>query len=232
MGMTDMSKRMIGKQADCIGADADILSVEGLVVDSVNAIGRVFHPEYLDGIEGIGAIVQKVLVCRILQGSHTNKALARLSLLDLGLVIVGGSSFDPQPTQPNMSQSDNFPQFIQAISQIAWEFQDSKKDYDFAELKSILEDPTFSRCVWAIKYACLNRRLFTTANGHVGLGPQAIREDDFLCILADSRLPIMLRQCDTEWNVLGPCFAHGIMRGEVVKERLEAGDASVNFDLR
>ncbi len=232
MGMRETSQKIARKEiGSSSGADADVLSVQGLVVDSLDAIGSVFHPEYFDGVEGIGAMVHKVLVCRSLQGDHANKALARLSLPDLGLVIVGGSCFDPQPTQAHMSQSDNFPQFIQAISQIAGEFQDFK-DFDFARLKAILENPTFSSCVWAIKYACLNRRLFTTANGYVGLGPQAVREGDFLCILSDSRLPMMLRQCGTEWMVLGPCFAHGVMRGEIVKERFESGDAPIIFDLR
>jgi hypothetical protein len=233
LGMGETGQRIVGKEAgSSAGTDADVLSVQGLVVDSVNAIGSVFRPEHFDDVEGIRAIVHKVLICRSLKGGHANEALARLSLLDLGLVIVGGSCFDPQPTQGDMDQGDIFAQFLQDISKISGESQDSENDYDFAKLKSTLENPTFSRCVWAIKYACLNRRLFTTANGNVGLGPQAIREGDSLCILSDSRLPIMLRQSDTEWNVIGPCFVYGVMHGEAVKERLQSGDAIINFDLR
>lgn len=211
------------------GADADVLSVQGLVVDSVNAGGTVFRPEYFDDVESIKAIIQKVLICRNLQDGHANEALAMPLLLDLGLVLVGGSRFDPQPTQVHMGQNDIFPQFIQVISKITGEAQDNKNDHDFAELKSTLENPTFSRCVWALKYACLNRRLFTTANGYVGLGPQAMQEGDSLCVLSDSRLPMMLRQSGTEWNVLGPCYAHGVMGGE---ECRKSGDAIINFDLR
>jgi len=233
LGMKEMTQNIAGKEAGFeTSGDLDVLSVQGLVVDAVNAVGRVFPPECFDGVEGIEAIVHKVLISRCLQGGHENEALVRLSLLDLGLDIVGGSSFDPQPMQNHVGQSDIFPQFIQAICKIAGGSQDLKSDYDPAGLKSTLENPNFSRCVWAIKYACLNRRLFTTADGYVGLGPQAMRESDSLCILSDSRLPMILRQSGTDWNVLGPCFAHGVMYGEAVRQRLESGGAVKYFDLR
>ena len=239
LGMKEAGQRTIGKQADSrIGidtdsdADADVLSVHGLVVDSVNAIGSVFRAEDFNGVDNLGAMVHKVLISRSLQEDTMNEALARLPLLDLGLVIVGGSSFDPESTNGPRGQDQSYSQFIEAISKSTEEFQDNKIGHNLVNLKATLENPNFSHSVWAIKYACLNRRLFTTAKGYVGLGPQALREGDFLSLLSDSRFPIILRQAGTEWNVLGPCFTHGVMRGEAVKECLELENAIIKFDLR
>lgn len=175
-----------------------------------------------------------MLVKRSFPGDLGSEALAKLQLLDLGLVLVGGSTFDPRPTEIRSGQADVFQEFIEAISKHAESIKGGgvEKPRPFAELKVILEDPIFRRCVWAIRYACWNRRPFTTMNGYVGLGPQAMRNSDCLVVLSGSRMPVVLRQSGTEWNVLGPCYANGIMYGEAAGECLELTDKISTFQLR
>jgi hypothetical protein len=91
------------------------------------------------------------------------------------------------------------------------------------ELKSLLtshdQGPTlynaaFLRRSWA---KCQGRSFFTTSEGYMGLGPEATREGDQVCVLLGSYVPLMLRPTEhNQYLVVGPCFMHGIMNGEAL----------------
>lgn len=213
------------------GFDSDILPTRGVLVDSVNEVGVTLEPEYFEHCGGLAKILDQVLVRRSLSEGRGSEALAKLPLLDLGLVVVGGSTFDPRPTTVQAGQSDVFEEFIESISKQVERLKHQDVETHLADFKMVLEDPSFRRCVWAIKYACSNRRLFTTKNGYVGLGPQAMRNGDCLVILSGSRMPVVLRQSGTKWNVLGPCYAHGVMYGETAKNFAELRDSILTFQL-
>ncbi|KAL1629244.1 hypothetical protein SLS56_005467 [Neofusicoccum ribis] len=61
------------------------------------------------------------------------------------------------------------------------------------------------------------RRLFTTANGLIGLGPSRMRKGDVACILYGSGWPFILRPCGHNFQLVGYCFVDGMMHGEMVK---------------
>jgi hypothetical protein len=62
-----------------------------------------------------------------------------------------------------------------------------------------------------------NRRLFKTSGGHLGLGPADVRADDVVCILLGCRYPVILRlAADRKYEVVGTCYAHGLMYGEIL----------------
>jgi len=100
---------------------------------------------------------------------------------------------------------------------------------------------TRARCVAARRcavacagYACTNRRLFTTQGGQIGLGlgPQASQEGDVVCVLAGSRMPMVLRPAATGFRVVGPCYMHGIMQGEAAAMMAEGRIDQEQFVLR
>lgn len=213
------------------GVHSDVLPARGVLVDSVNEVGVIFEPEYFENCGGLAKVLDQVLVRRSLPGGRGSEALAKLRLFGLGLVVVGGSTFDPRPTTVQAGQSDVFEEFIEAISRQIERLKHQDVETHLADFKMVLEDPSFRRCIWAIKYACWNRRLFTTKDGYVGLGPQAMRKSDCLVVLSGSRMPVVLRQSGTKWNVLGPCYAHGVMYGEAAKSFAELRDQILTFQL-
>jgi hypothetical protein len=75
---------------------------------------------------------------------------------------------------------------------------------------------------------CVKKRVFCSRDGLIGLGPQHISKNDFICILHGSNVPCILRKQYRGWKVIGQCFYERWMHGELVDWTEEDGDA---FDL-
>lgn len=64
----------------------------------------------------------------------------------------------------------------------------------------------------------VNRRLFATDNGHLGMGPRQMAPGDVVVILWGGAVPFVLRrrpQGDGYW-LIGECYVHGVMFGELI----------------
>ena len=73
-----------------------------------------------------------------------------------------------------------------------------------------------------LDYYCKGRRVFRTADGRFGLGPAIMREGDQCCVLLGSSVPFIIRRAGTNYKLVGECYIHGVMRGEIVKHKLQA----------
>lgn len=62
------------------------------------------------------------------------------------------------------------------------------------------------------------RRLFGTENGRIGLAPAAARVDDVIAVLPGCSVPMVLRRSGGRWKLVGECYMHGIMYGEILDE--------------
>ena len=84
----------------------------------------------------------------------------------------------------------------------------------------------------AIKSASIRRTFFITRKGYLGLGPPKTQVGDSLVILLGGQVPFILRKAGTRYfrksrivngyertcfEVIGDCYAHGIMDGEVAQ---------------
>jgi hypothetical protein len=79
---------------------------------------------------------------------------------------------------------------------------------------------------------CRHRSLFTTDSGKLGLGPKVVLQSDRLVILYGFRMPMILRPVGGEYLLVGPCYVHGIMRGEAVASHRASGKEDQIFWLR
>ncbi|KAH0556412.1 hypothetical protein GP486_005667 [Trichoglossum hirsutum] len=61
----------------------------------------------------------------------------------------------------------------------------------------------------------LGHCVFQTASGYLGFGPWGICQDDLVCVLQESSLPVVLRKVGSHYVHIGPCFVLGLMDGEV-----------------
>jgi len=71
---------------------------------------------------------------------------------------------------------------------------------------------SYRRSVWSI---CQNRRVYRTASGLLGLGPQMMQRGDTVVVLFGSSYPSILRTSGPEWIYIGATYLHheNIMMG-------------------
>ncbi|KAL8763478.1 MAG: hypothetical protein Q9194_007331 [Teloschistes cf. exilis] len=70
--------------------------------------------------------------------------------------------------------------------------------------------------------SCSYRRLFMASkNDLLGLGPSAMQQADLCCILFGSDVPFVIRRSSSQYKLVGECYIHGVMRGEIVEEMLK-----------
>lgn len=64
------------------------------------------------------------------------------------------------------------------------------------------------------------RRLMVTNGRHLGMVPCRARKGDQVWILLGCSIPLILRKCETRegYQVIGECYLHGYMNGEIQKE--------------
>jgi hypothetical protein len=79
----------------------------------------------------------------------------------------------------------------------------------------------------SIARATSGRRFFITSKGYLGLGPVRTQPGDRVAILLGGSTPFMLHEHDTpeealqylvQWEMLGDCYVHGWMDGELVRD--------------
>jgi hypothetical protein len=92
--------------------------------------------------------------------------------------------------------------------------------------------------------ACLNRRIFATSTGSVGLRPPTTKIGDAIAVLYgyECPVPFILRPVAAleargdasikEYQVIGHCYVHGIMQGEAVRRHRLEQKEDVRFQLR
>ena len=77
------------------------------------------------------------------------------------------------------------------------------------------------------------RRLLTTKDGYLGVGPPETLPSDSVAIIYGSSVPILLRQLESgAYIVLGEAYIHGIMYGEALKKMRNGGIEPVTIRLK
>ncbi|EMD95085.1 hypothetical protein COCC4DRAFT_53978 [Bipolaris maydis ATCC 48331] len=76
------------------------------------------------------------------------------------------------------------------------------------------------------------RTLITTSTGYLGLAPIAVRRGDVVAILFGSKCPMILRPVgDYRFQVVGECYIHGLMNGEILSHLSDGNVAQREFVL-
>jgi len=64
---------------------------------------------------------------------------------------------------------------------------------------------------------CNARRFFVSNDGRFGWVPLRTQIGDHVCVFQGMRIPIILRSHNNRWEVIGACYVHGLMDGELWK---------------
>jgi hypothetical protein len=90
---------------------------------------------------------------------------------------------------------------------------------------------TYTRPFWTrCSKALANRTLFTTRNGFLGVGPLGAKTGDVVVVLFGADVPFVLRPVSAGYKLLGECYVHSIMHGEVLSVLREFGTKMFNIN--
>ena len=64
----------------------------------------------------------------------------------------------------------------------------------------------------------INRRLFRTDNGYMGLGPAIAEVGDYVVLVKGARMPFIVRPRGKLWELMGDAYLHGAMSGHLWNE--------------
>lgn len=77
-------------------------------------------------------------------------------------------------------------------------------------LKKLAEP--FEEAEGRVQYA---RNFFVSRYGRIGWVPFRTRVGDRICVFRGVRMPFVLRPQRDRWEIIGACYVHGLMDGEV-----------------
>lgn len=91
-------------------------------------------------------------------------------------------------------------------------------------------DPSVTHTFSDIVGRLMQRKLFTTYRGYIGMGPPNVQQSDRIYVLLGCNLPVVLRPCgDGMFKLVGEFYIHSIMNGEAL-EWLEKGDWGIKME--
>ncbi|KAE9373755.1 hypothetical protein N431DRAFT_315758, partial [Stipitochalara longipes BDJ] len=64
--------------------------------------------------------------------------------------------------------------------------------------------------------------LFLSSHGYIGLAPGRADPGDLICVLFGGSAPFILRKQGNNYILIGECFCHGLMDGEIIQD-LDSG---------
>ena len=63
-----------------------------------------------------------------------------------------------------------------------------------------------------------NRCVFTTKQGHMGIGPFDTQRGDVAVVLLGANVCFVLRPAGPNFELVGDAYIHGVMEGELLEE--------------
>ncbi|KAH7255231.1 heterokaryon incompatibility protein-domain-containing protein [Fusarium redolens] len=85
-------------------------------------------------------------------------------------------------------------------------------------LNEIVEGGNYRRYISAVEPIRDSYRLFDTNSNYFGVGPVDMKIGDRLCVLFGAEVPFLLRPKEDGYLVVGECYVHDLMHGEVLEK--------------
>jgi hypothetical protein len=219
--------------------DYDLLVCSGFQVDTVDGIAAEPCPEYhstqsQDTLDRYSGRTSEALEQTLLMGhpGATEKALFKITWPPKRDATISRSRSTPKRLR--LSQSSYFRKFHK--------FREHNQDFRIGgqSLRSFFPKSGRKRVRLETVLPCMRlatlsldqRALITTRTGYLGLAPIAVRQGDVVAILLGCRCPIVLRPCsDGLYQVIGECYIHGLMDGEILSQEREGHVSRQEFVL-
>jgi hypothetical protein len=153
------------------------ISVEDFTVEQVINVENVISRDQLDSFDEIAGLLHHTVVNRQLVG-HTGSitTLQGLQPEELGMVLLAGTHFEPEPSRESQQYSGTFADFANTFCNETTEGGN--------KATTLLENKASVRYIRGLRWAATHRRLFPTSYGSFGLGPRAMHEGDRMVVLS------------------------------------------------
>lgn len=179
--------------------DPDTLIVRGVKACSVSTVLPIMTADYLTS----GKLIEDI------RQSESAAILSDPSLLSR--TLTGGKEWYGMFVESERKHTADFAACLTSVT--AEPLEDS--------LKELAAEGDPLRFLEAASNACQERRLFQTVDGHLGLGPAAMKAGDMVCVLFGSTVPFILREVASEttcFQVVGECYVQSLMKGRAIDE--------------
>lgn len=106
---------------------------------------------------------------------------------------------------------DDLLQAYDAFHDQSWRNHDSRRRYYH------LHEARYRKFLQCSVAGIAGRKLCVTARGYFGLVPSNSKLQDSIVVFSGNNLPLVLRERDGKYLLVGQCYIHGIMKGEALE---------------
>ncbi|PVH91329.1 HET-domain-containing protein [Periconia macrospinosa] len=155
---------------------------------------------------------------------------------NISLLVEGSNSTNlgSSSTKPELSEPTYFQKF-QKFREYNEKFRiggQSLRDFFPQSCEKSIGFGKITQCLRLAMLSLNQRALITTRTGYLGLAPNNVRSGDIVAILLGCNFPMILRPCTKDlYHVVGECYVHGLMDGEILRQKDEGIVLERNFVL-
>ena len=201
--------------------DPDVVQLDGILCASVASATEVFKARrgYADATE---LLAQVETMASTLFDNATDEARTDT----IGATLIAGCNMQLLQVEKGDVQAFGlFRTYIAENHCVPPEPHEDGKNSDEAARAATL--------YWHnLRQACIDRRVFTTTCGRLGVGPKSLRKGDIVAVLYGGITPYVLRPFKHEYQFLGDAYVYGIMNGELVNEHRITHSKNLTFAIR
>jgi hypothetical protein len=204
-----------------------VLKCRGVFIDTLRAMADVIEPSELT-VTTLEKEMQKktpFLIDHIWAKTVVEPDIPHASLgyflASLSLVLTGGWLEHSHSTSGE-AQEQQMSDLAAIVLQYDHIREEGHADGIFANspapekalLQTMAAKGSAHRFVQEMTWVSMCRRIFRTANGHIGLGPRTMKEGDICIVARGAVYPMILRSRDGYFQLVGPALVYGFMDGE------------------
>ena len=203
-------------------ADPDQLTLAGDLVDTVSTVSRVAERNSLNKSGETLLLIQEIR--NLLKNNPCSS-----DFLTIGATLIAGANYEREhASEEDCSAFSTWSAYIENTEKLPPSFAKIEKDRQNYDPNTIRASE-YNQNVYE-GLGC--RRFFVTASGSMGIGPRKMRSQDIITILYGCMWPVVLRRQGEYYNILGTCYVHGIMYGEIVRKHQSEGKKAEVFVIR
>lgn len=201
--------------------DGNVLSIEGLLIDSVRETTSVL-PDAPLPIESLAQFVHDGLrlCCDIGLKDISDPGVCRLARCLIAGTTAQGQLAGGEDIRAFRDWNAHVEQLDPVATERELQYHDDSNSIAVARYGARVGD------------VCTSRRLFNTSSGRVGLGPSMMRPGDCVVLFASTDTPFILRKDGALYHLVGECYVDGSMFGEAMQQHLDAGTGNTLFRIR
>lgn len=208
-----------------------LLEIEGYLIDSIIAYTSIVNPNELT-ITTREAEDQKTtpflidhIYEKLVLGVESTSAPSTEDFMNAVCSMLTGGHRENSPAASNdrlYLQRADLAAYILAYNKLrlaneTGSFYGTFSDHDKQTVLDLASSGSAKQYVQDMTWTSMCRRVFRTANGSIGLGPRIMSKDDIVIVTKGSKYPLVLREANGQYRLVGGGLLYGFMDGEAEK---------------